>query len=123
VVGVQLQALHAAACREPHDRPVVAGAAAAARLPAVAHVRRAPGQDQVLAVAEEHVAAHHDEAAVLHRRQVQHLAAREPRGIGPRFAVHAQPRHAAVGIDVEAQVRQALVTREGERVLRVARER
>ena len=70
VMGVDLHALDRAGGAEPNDRPVVAAAATAPRLPAVAHVRAAPGHDQVLAVAEEHVAARDDEAAVLHRREI-----------------------------------------------------
>ena len=57
VRGVDLQALDRAGRGEPDDRPVVAGAAAAPGLPAVGHAARRAGLDQVVARAEEHVAA------------------------------------------------------------------
>jgi hypothetical protein len=107
VVGVELHALHRAAAGEADDRPVVPRAAPAPRLPAVPHVRRAAGVDQPLRVPVVHVAAPDHRAAVLDRREV-HLApgAEQPR-VGDDLAVHAEPRHAAVGEDVEAKVRHA----------------
>ena len=61
---------------EPDDRPVVPRPAPPLRLPAVAHVRRVARHDQVVARAEEHVAARDDQAAVLDRREIDVAAAR-----------------------------------------------
>ena len=75
------------------------------RFPAVAHVRRIAGHDQVVPRAEEHVAARHDDAAVLGGGQVDLAAQSQPLPVGHHFAVDAQARDAAVGKDPQPQVR------------------
>ena len=97
---------HAPLGRELHHHPVVAGAAAAARLPAVAHVVRAAGHDQVVLRTEEHVAAREHVAAVLRRGEIDFVA--ETAGeapVGNDVAVHAQASDAAVRKDIDAEMR------------------
>ena len=121
VRGVDLDALHRARRRQADERPVVARAAAALGLPAVAHVHRAVGLDQVVPRAEEHVAARQHVGAVLQRREIHQPAERaQLRPVRHHLAVHAQSRHAAVGEDVEPHVREAPLVGHREVVLRVA---
>src|SRR4051812_49683545 len=63
MVGIQLGAFYDAAPSETNDRPIVSRPAATLRLPAVAHVCRSPGKNQILAVPIVHVAARHNEPA------------------------------------------------------------
>src|SRR5688572_14995048 len=95
---------------EPHDGPVVPRAAPTAGFPTIAHVRGSPGKDQVLAMAEEHVAAHDDPPSVLQRREIDVTAADECRPVRGNLSVDAQARHTAVRKDVEADVRDCGVT-------------
>ena len=127
MIGVDLHALDHAARGEAHDRPVVPWSAPPLCLPTVAHVRRAAGENQVLPVAVEHVAADDDEAAVLHRREIEE--ANERSLVRRDDAVHAQPGDAAIRIDIETEMRRAARggrrrgVRHGEHVARVAGER
>jgi hypothetical protein len=73
VVGVHLDEAERALHAELEQRPVVAGAAAALGLPALAHVHGAAGHDQVVAHAEEHVAAREHLGAALGRGHVELL--------------------------------------------------
>ena len=103
VVGVDLDPLDRPAGRQPNDGPVVPGTTTTLGLPAIAHVGGAARQDEVVPVAEEHVAAPDDQAAVLERGEIGEDAGLERR-IPRRFAVDSQPGHAAVGIDVEPEM-------------------
>ena len=121
VSGVDLDAADLPLGAETDNRPVVAGTAAAARLPPVAHVRRAIRHQHVARLAEEAIAAVDDVGAVRDGGEIDLRAAREERApVGNRLAEHPQPRNAAIGINIETQMRvaPAIVDREG--VLRVA---
>src|SRR5689334_1284983 len=93
------------------------------RFPAVAHVCRATGHDQVVPVAEEHVAAGKYEAAVFDRRQID-VATRAFQliPIGYDLAVDAQPRDATVRENLETKMRDAFIVLNWERILRIAAE-
>src|SRR3954470_21575989 len=94
-----------AASPELDDRPVVARPAPAFRLPAVVHAEGWAGQDEIVAVAEEHVAAARDEPAVFHRREIDVAAVpRQALPVRRDLAVDPQPGDAAVRINVESQV-------------------
>jgi hypothetical protein len=69
------------------EHPVVRVVAAAGGLPAVAHGRGQAGQQQVLGVAVEHVAAADDPGSVLRRGHVDD-GRQQPR-VGHHLAVHA----------------------------------
>src|SRR3989442_4810187 len=69
---VQVDALDHAAPAEPQHDPIVAGAPAAPRLPAVAHVACWSRHDQVQRLAEELIARGERRAALLHRDQDDH---------------------------------------------------
>ena len=126
VGGVDLDALERAAPSQLGRSPSRGPARAAASSPSRRPCRRRAGHDQVVAVAEEHVAAGDDQAAVLHRREVDLAGGRTSRGqSGSDLAVDAQPRDAAVREDVEPQVGDAARCpfRIGNRFLAVALER
>src|SRR5439155_537596 len=114
-------ALHHAAPAEAQHHPVVTGAAAAPRFPTVAHAAGPPGHDQVQRLAEELIARGERRAAVLSRDEVDGAPRhRDPLPVGARLAPDAQPRHAAVRVDLEPHMRMAGVARDGELVLGVA---
>ena len=71
-------------------------------------------------MAEKHVAARKHQPAILDRRQID-LAANLFQTIPIRhdFAVSAQARHPAIGIDFETKMRPALLARDCEWVRRV----
>ena len=75
VIRVDLDAMQRASRGQLHDRPVVPLPAPATRLPAITHVCRSARHDEVVPVAEEHVAAEQRLAAVLGRGEV-YLGAR-----------------------------------------------
>src|SRR2546426_12194345 len=97
---VQVDALDHAAPAEPQHDPIVAGAPAAPRLPAVAHVACWSRHDQVQRLAEELIARGERRAAVLHRDQVDHPPPpppRDPPPVGARLAPDPPATHTAVG--------------------------
>ncbi len=95
----------------------------ATRLPAVAHVGRAPGHDQVVLRPEVHVARAQDEAAVPDRGQVDEpLRAHETRHVDRHLSVHAEPGHPSVGVDAQADVGPGPIALDGKQVLRTAPE-
>src|SRR5438034_696038 len=104
MIRVELRAYDRAASREANDRPVVSGASAPFRLPAVSHMRGAAGQDEVLSMAEEHVAANDHVTAVLHRRQIDTVTLERLR-LETDFAVRPEARDTAIRIDIEPQMR------------------
>ncbi len=122
--GVDFDAAECSGDSEAHDVPVVPGSAAAARLPTAAHVVRAAREQEVVARAEEHVAADQRPRAVFQRGKIDQAAeALQLAQIGQHFAVHPEPRNAAVGKDVEAQVGEAAAVADGEFVLAIALQR
>src|SRR5262249_26647731 len=94
VPRVDFHAADRAARAEANDRPVVARPAAAARLPAVAHVRGVARHDQVVARAEEAVAAVDDHTAVLDGGQIDVALTPQSLPVRHHFAVDTQPSHA-----------------------------
>src|SRR5690242_850920 len=107
---VDFDAMNVSGAAEFDDGPIVTWTTTAFSFPAVAHVCRATGHDQVVAVAEEHVATGQHEAAVFHSRQIDVAAgAFQLIPIGYDLAVDAQPRDAAVRIDFEAKMCDAFV--------------
>ena len=70
VIGVELDPLdHSSPC-QTNNRPVVAGASSSLRLPAITHVRRTAGENEILPIPVVHVAARHHEAAVPDRGEI-----------------------------------------------------
>ena len=122
VIGVQLHTLDGAGTAQTYDRPVVARAPPALRFPSVAHVRGSAGQDEVLPMAEEHVATDHAEAAILQRGQVDGCIA-DSFLHWPHITVHAKPRHAAIRKDIEPKVREPAGVLRREQVSAVTLER
>ena len=107
---VHLDAADAPRQPQPHDRPVVPGAAAAAGLPAVVHASWRARQDQVVPRSEEHVARGDDESAVLKAGQVDFLFASQLFRLRRHRPVQPESGDAAVRVDVELHVREALVS-------------
>ena len=70
-------------------------------------------------LSDEHVAAGDDESAVGQRGQVGYRAGAEA-GPAQRLAVHPEPRDAAVGVDVEPEMGDAVHPGDGKWVLGVA---
>ncbi len=103
---------------EGDDDPVIARRAAAGGFPAVAHVLATVRVEDVAHAAEMLVRAGQRATAIQRRRQVDLLVVADAAPVAERDAVHAQTRHAAVRVDVEAQVADRLV--EGDLVVVVA---
>ena len=90
---------------ELDDRPIVTWTTAPLCFPAVAHVRRSSGHDQVVTMTKEHVAAREHQAAVFDRREIDlATSAFESVPIGHDFAVDAQSRDTTVRIDLETKM-------------------
>src|SRR6476659_6484695 len=109
-VSLEIARVHFDAADDPgkaeaQDRPVVTGPASPLRFPAVVHPERRAGKNEVVPLAEEHVARAENESAVLQGREVDLLAGH--RGLRGNETVHAEPRDAAVRIDVELDVSDA----------------
>src|SRR5574338_1104369 len=105
------------------DGPIVTWTTASFCFPAVAHVCRAAGHDQVVTVTEKHIATGEYEAAVFDRGEIDVATnAFELFPIRYDFTVDTQPRDAAVREDLETQVRDVFVVLDRKRVLRVAAE-
>src|SRR6185503_21346898 len=102
--GVNFDAVNLSRAAELDDGPIMTWTTSSFCFPAVAHVCRATGHDQVVTVAEEHVATGKHEAAVFHRREIDVARALELIPIGDDFAVNAQPRHATIGEDLETKM-------------------
>src|SRR2546422_239370 len=100
---VQVDALDHAAPAEPQHDPIVAGAPAAPRLPAVAHVACWPRHDQVQRLAEELIARGERRAAVLPLDQADPPPPPRPRPPPPvpaRLAPAAQASPTAARLDL-----------------------
>ena len=108
VTRVDLDAPDGPGRAKPDDRPVVTGAAPSLGLPAVAHVERASRHNQIVTMAEEHIAAREDAPALLYRRQIN-LAATHQQSlpVGQDLSVNAQAGHTSIGVNLQAQVRKA----------------
>ena len=105
------------------DAPVEPCAAPALGFPAVAHVLRLSGHDQIVPVPEKHIARLQHRAAVLGRRQIDlAVAFCERIPVGHDLAVNAEARHAAVRVNFQTQVRGAVFVIDPKRIFRVARE-
>ena len=87
------------------DRPVMPGLAPPPRLPAITHVHAAPGRSEVLDAAIMLVIGDDAAAAISHRQQVEARPGIDRRPVLVDPAPHAQPRHAAIGEDVQADMR------------------
>src|ERR1044072_1812169 len=98
-----------AGAAELDDGPIMTWATPSFGFPAVAHVCRAAGHDQVVTMTEEHVAAGEHEAAAFYSREIDVATAFELSPIGYDLAIDTQSRDAAVRIDFEAKVRDAFV--------------
>src|SRR6185503_14616140 len=97
---VHFQASNMAGRAELDDRPVVTRAAPALSFPTVAHVGRPSRHDQIVPVAEEHVAASEHHSAVFDGREID-IATNLPQAVPLRcyLAVHLQTRHPAIRKD------------------------
>ena len=73
-----------------------------------------------MAVAEKHVAAAEYQPAIFNSRQVDIAELPEFVPIRQDLAVDSQPGHAAVWINLEAQVRESIFTLDGKRILRIS---
>src|ERR1700686_2554097 len=94
--------------------------AAPASLPAGAYAAGGAGPYQIMVGAEEHVAAGEHLPAVLDRRQIELiLQSTFAMPLRHHLAVHPQPRHAAVRINVKTQMREGVGGVDGEIVLGV----
>src|SRR5262249_2248122 len=101
---------HASGRSQSNDCPIVSGPATPLCFPSVTHVGGASRHDQVVTMTEEHVAARQNAATILNGRQVG-ITADLPQWIPGRhnFTVNAQARYAAIGINLEAQMRPTLI--------------
>ena len=90
-------------------RPVMAGLAPPPRLPAVAHVHAAARRGEILDAAIMLVIGDDAAAAILHRQQVEARVRIDRRPVLGDPAPDAQPRDAAVGKDVQADMGDGLV--------------
>jgi hypothetical protein len=99
----------------------VSRAATAFGFPAVTHVRGSARHDEIVPMAKKHVAAREHATAVFYCREVQ-VAANLPQPIPwwSNFPVNTQARDAAVGINLETQMRPTLVATDRKRIFRVA---
>ena len=88
--------------------------------PSVAHVRRPPRKNEILAMSVVHVAARHYVAAVLHRGEIDFATAVRRTRTCSNLAVYAKTRDATIRKDVEPQVRRGLVALDLKFVLCVA---
>ena len=118
---VYLEATYASRRAESDDRPIVPRPAAPFGFPAIAHVRGAARHNQIMTMAEKHIAARKHQPAILDGPKID-LSANLFQAIPIRhdFAVNAQARHAAIGVDFETKVRPALLTGNRKWVRRVA---
>lgn len=105
--------------READHQPVVASVTAAGGLPALGLVPGEAGGDDVVGRGVELVGTGGDQGAVLQRRQIQAETVVK-RQVGSDLAVHAQAGDAAVGEDVQPDVRVAALVGHLEEVLGVA---
>src|SRR3569832_1715760 len=94
---------------ELDDGPIMTWTTTPFSFPPVAHVSRATRHDEIVAVAEEHVATGKYEAAVFHCGEIDMAGALELIPIRYDLAVAAQPRHAAIREDLETKMRDAFV--------------
>jgi hypothetical protein len=101
VAGIDLETVDGAGGAQPDDRPIVAWAAAAAGLPSIGHASRRPGLDQIVARAEEHIAAGLDDRAILESGKIDRspvLAQEHNSHVGMIHAAFAaSPRWSEVG--------------------------
>src|SRR5262249_34697035 len=104
------------------DCPIVTWATTPLCLPPVAHICRAAGHDQVMAMAEEHVATGEHECAVFGGSQIDGAGAFELVPVRHDLAVYAQSCDATVRVDLEAKVCDAFFVTNWKRVLTVATE-
>src|SRR5678809_1860 len=98
-----------AGATEFDDGPIMTWATPPFRFPAVAHVYRTAGHDQVVTVTEEHVAAGEYEAAVFYCGEIDVATAFELIPIRHDLDINAQPRDATGQIDFETKKRDAFV--------------
>ena len=119
--SVDLETPKVARLAEPNNRPIITRATASFGLPAVTHVQRPAGHDQVMTMTEEHVAAREHQPAIFYRGQIE-LTAESRQTIPVRLyiAVNSQPSDAAVRKNLKPQMRPALIALHGKRIERVS---
>src|SRR5262245_33403430 len=104
---------------QTHDRPVMAGLAPAARLPAVAHVDAAPGTIEIADLAVVLIVRDQPDAAILDREEVDALRA-DPVPVRTHLAPDTQTRDAAIRKNVEAQEFPAVAVIDLEQVVAIS---
>src|SRR6185503_1758959 len=105
------------------DGPIMAWTTPPLCFPAVAHVCRAAGHDQVVSVTEEHVATGEYEAAVFDCCEIDVATAFELFPIWHDLAIDAQPCDAAVRIDFETEMCDSFVVLDRKCIFGIATER
>src|SRR5207249_10379519 len=102
---MNLKTLDPAGRAELDDRPIVARPPAAFGLPAVAHVCSPARHDQIMTMSKEHITARNDQPSIFRGRKIN-LAAElfQAIPVGHNLAIHSQPRHAPIRIDLETQM-------------------
>ena len=93
------------------------------RLPAIAHVQRAPRHDEIVFGPEEHVAACQDLRAVVRGGEIDLVRqSADALPVGDDPTMEAKPGHPTIGEDVETHVGESERMSDREDVLAIARE-
>src|SRR5205085_3808077 len=101
---INFNAINLAALPQLNDDPIVSRPTPTLRLPTVAHILRASGHNEIVAMTEEHVAAINDAPAVLNSSQIN-LASAPPYAfpVGRDLAINSQARDTSVRVDFKTK--------------------
>jgi hypothetical protein len=116
VESIDFNALDFSVGSELDDAEIAMLATAAAGFPTIVHAGGAAGEYKIVAGAVKHIAGFDDTRAVFDCREIDEIAQR----FGHHFAMDAEAGDAAIGINVEAEVGEAVGIVNREEVLRVA---
>ena len=118
--GVDHDFLDLARVAQGDDHPVIAWRATTCGFPAIAHVDAAARVEDVAHAAEVFVGTGQGTTAIERGSQVDLFVVAHRRPVAERHAVHTQTGHAAIRVDVEAQVAERLVVVDLVEVMAVA---
>src|SRR5690349_4953457 len=109
MIGVDFDFPNAPGSAQFHDDPVISRTAPPFRFPAVSHILRTTGHDQVVHRAEKHVATGERYAAILDRRKVDDLIRAYAAPIRDDVAVDPKTSHAAIRKNVQSDMSPCLL--------------
>src|SRR5256885_9200076 len=69
--SVDLETPKVARSAEPNDRPIITRAAPSFGFPTITHIQRAARHNQVMTMAEKHVATREHQSAIFYRGQIE----------------------------------------------------